>query len=498
VKPPAAPKSTTSFGAVLRHASIYSIGPIGVRIGGLLLVPLYTYNLTPAEYGIMEYLDLFAVCVTMFFSFGLSSAIYRFYYAAEDEVGRRVVVATTFLSTLAVFGSVAIIMLLLAPWIAVRFFHDPIFQRYLTILFIGFTFNAVAELGMTFVSVLQKSKVHATIKISRFLVDVALNVWFLIGLRWGVQGLLLSNMISNIGVGLLVYFLFVRPMGFSFSWNILTRMVRYGLPMAVVQLSLFIINFSDRFFLQAYSDFTQVGIYALAYKFGIMMNTLVVSNFFQIWQAKMFEVAEADDAKEFYGRVFTYLIYGLFAAGLVLAVLSGDLIRLMAPPKYGGAAGLVPLVVLAYLLHGVGTYFELGHRLKDRTKILGVILVATCVVCVGLYAILIPRWGMLGAVLATDIAFLMRAVWVYIAGRRILPLQFEFRRALLVAAVTAAAMAVRLLLPPLPLPLSIASGVAILGIYGAVMIAFVLRPAERDALRNVVRRVLPSRAPRGV
>jgi len=92
----------------------------------------------------------------------------------------------------------------------------------------------------------------------------------------------------------------------------------------------------------------------------------------------------------------------------------------------------------------------------------------------------------------------MRAVWVYIAGRRILPLQFEFRRALLVAAVTAAAMAVRLLLPPLPLPLSIASGVAILGIYGAVMIAFVLRPAERDALRNVVRRVLPSRAPRGV
>jgi len=494
VTPSAAPPPT-SFRTVLRHASIYSLGTVGIRIGGLFLVPLYTHNLTPAEYGIMEYLDLISVFIAMLFSLGLASAIYRYYYGAADEAGRRTVVATTFLTTLFLSAAVTGAMLLLAPTIADRFFHDPVFHRYLTILFVGFGFNAIAEFGMTYVSVMQKSKVYSTIKIARFLADVSLNVWFLVGLRWGVQGLLVSNLITHVAMAVFLYVVFVRPQGLNFSWNVLKGMVHYGLPLALVQICLFVINFSDRFFLQAYSDFTQVGIYALAYKFGIMMNTLVVSNFFQIWQAKSFEVANAPDAQAFFRRVFTYLVYGLFAAGLAISILAKDLIALVSPPSYGGAAPLVPLIVLAYLLHGLGTYFELGLKLRDRTQFLGVILVASCLLCVGLYALLIPRLGMLGAVLATDVAFLVRMILVYVVSQRVYPLRFEFGRTVGVAAVTAAAFGARLLLPPLPLPLSIAAGTGVLVAYGAAMVGWVLRPEERAAVLAIAKRVVPSRGP---
>lgn len=487
---PATP--ATSFRSVLRHASIYSLGTVGIRIGGLLLVPLYTYNLTPGEYGIMEYLDLISVFISMLFSLGLASSIYRYYYDAADEAGRRSVVATTFITTLCVSAVIAGIMLLLAPTIADRVFHNPLFHRYLTILFLGFAFNAIAEFGMTYVSVMQKSKVYSAIKITRFLADVSLNVWFLLGLRWGVQGLLVSNLITHVAMATFLYIVFVRPQGLAFSWSILKRMVGYGLPLALVQICLFVINFSDRFFLQAYTDFTQVGIYALAYKFGIMMNTLVVSNFFQIWQAKSFEVANEPDAEEFFRRVFTYLVYGLFAFGLAISMIAKDLITLVAPPSYSAAAPLVPLIVLAYLLHGLGTYFELGLKLRDRTRVLGVILFGSCVLCIGLYWLLIPRLGMLGAVLATDIAFLARAVLVYWVSQKVYPLRFEFMRMIWVAAVSAGALALRLLLPPLPLPLSIAAGLGTLAAYGAVMYLWVLRADERASIVSIAKRVFPS------
>ena len=482
----------TSFRSVLRHASIYSLGTVGIRIGGLLLVPLYTYNLTPGEYGIMEYLDLISVFISMLFSLGLASSIYRYYYDAADEAGRKTVVATTFITTLFTSAVIAGAMLLLAPTIAARVFHNPLFHRYLTILFIGFAFNAVAEFGMTYVSVMQKSKVYSTIKITRFLADVSLNVWFLLGLRWGVQGLLVSNLITHVAMATFLYIVFVRPQGLSFSWTILKRMVQYGLPLALVQLCLFAINFSDRFFLQAYTDFTQVGIYALAYKFGIMMNTLVVSNFFQIWQAKSFEVANAPDADEFFRRVFTYLVYGLFAAGLGISMVARDLITLVAPPSYSAASPLVPLIVLAYLLHGLGTYFELGLKLRDRTQVLGVILLGSCLLCIGLYWLLIPRLGMLGAVVATDVAFLVRAVLVYWVSQRVYPLRFEFLRMAGVAAVTATALGARLLLPPLPLALSVSAGAGLLAAYAGVMFLWVLRPDERASLVSVARRLRPS------
>jgi O-antigen/teichoic acid export membrane protein len=315
---------------------------------------------------------------------------------------------------------------------------------------------------------MQKSKVYSAIKITRFLADVSLNVWFLLGLRWGVQGLLVSNLITHVAMATFLYIVFVRPQGLAFSWSILKRMVGYGLPLALVQICLFVINFSDRFFLQAYTDFTQVGIYALAYKFGIMMNTLVVSNFFQIWQAKSFEVANEPDAEEFFRRVFTYLVYGLFAFGLAISMIAKDLITLVAPPSYSAAAPLVPLIVLAYLLHGLGTYFELGLKLRDRTRVLGVILFGSCVLCIGLYWL------------------------VYWVSQKVYPLRFEFMRMIWVAAVSAGALALRLLLPPLPLPLSIAAGLGTLAAYGAVMYLWVLRADERASIVSIAKRVFPS------
>src|SRR6185295_13121463 len=90
-----------SFANVLKHTGIYGLGNVGIRVAGLLLVPLYTYNLSPAEYGVIEYLDLTAMAIGMLFSLGLANAIYRFYYL-EPEGDRRRVVSTALLPVLAV------------------------------------------------------------------------------------------------------------------------------------------------------------------------------------------------------------------------------------------------------------------------------------------------------------------------------------------------------------------------------------------------------------
>lgn len=487
---PQGPQSSgaVSFASVLKHTGIYGLGNVGIRIAGLLLVPLYTYNLSPAEYGIIEYLDLTAMAIGMLFSLGLANAIYRFYYL-EPEGDRRRVVSTALLPVLAVSFLVSAMLLLAAPWIADAIFHDARFVHYLRLLFLGFGFNMVAEFGMTYLAVRQRSARFSAITVAKFVASALLNVLFLVVWRRGVEGILISNLITNTATGALLLVAVVRENGLAFDGALLRRMVAYGYPLVLVQVALFGINFADRFFLQASAGFTQVGIYALAYKFGIMLNTLVVASFFQVWNAKSFEVAAEAGARDFYTRVFTYFAAGLVVAWLFMSLLIRDVIAVIAPAAYSPAAFLVPLILAAYVANGVGTYFELGLKLTNRTPLLGGIFAGTCVLCLGLYALLIPRFGMLGAVLATLAAFLVKAVWIYGASRRALPIRYEFGRLGVAALLAVFLWGARSLLPPLPRIPSVAVDLAFFAAYPALLWTLGwVRPDERGALTAWLRR----------
>lgn len=485
---PSAPKpSPHSFAGVLKHAGIYGLGSVGIRVAGLLLVPLYTYNLRPAEYGVIEYLDLTAVAIGMLFSLGLANAIYRYYYDAPAGPERNRVVSTALLPVLGVSFAVAAALILCAPWLARDLFHDPRFTRYLRILFLGFGFNMVAEFGMTYLAVRLRSALYSTINVVKFVAGALLNVWFLVGLHWGVEGILVSNLITNVALGAVLLAHVIRASGIAFDGSLLRKMVAYGYPLVLVQLSLFGINFADRFFLQASAGFTQVGIYALAYKFGIMLNTLVVASFFQVWNAKSFEIANDPTAPEFYARVFRYFSLGLLTAGVGMSLVIVDVIRLVAPPSYGQAARLVPLIVVAYVLNGIGSYFELGLKLENRTPLLGAIFAGTCALCLGLYAVLIPRWGMFGAVLATVIAFAVKAVWVYVTAERAHPIRFRFAPLAMPALLAVLIWGARALMPSMPLPASVAAGLALFLVYVALIGVIGLHREERLAVSAWVR-----------
>ena len=479
---------TSSYWSVLKHAGIYGLGNIGIRVAGLLLVPLYTYNLSPAEYGIVEYLDLTTTFISMLFNLGLLTAVYRFYYRSEDPAERRAVVATAMIPSILLSILIAGIMVAVSPTLADHVYHDPRFRQYLTILFISFGFNAFAEFGMTYLAVLQRSSLYARLTVLKFVLGAGLNILFIVGLHLGVLGILYSNLIANAALGVPLIAHVVRRSGMTFSRSLFWEMVRYGYPMVVVQICLFIVNFSDRFFLQAFTSFEQVGIYALAYKFGIMLNTLVVASFFQVWNAKAFEVARDPGVDRFYTRVFTYFCVALVVAGLGMSLVIRDVVHLVAPQTYWRASGLVPWIVLAYVLNGLGTYFELGMKLRDKTGYLGWIFVATCVLCVGLYWVLIPRYGMFGAVAATVIAFLFKAVLVYVWSQRLVPIQFEFGRVGRLMLLAAGFLLVRAVLPPLPGALSVLVALSLLALFGFVVYASGwLRPEEKTSMRGWIR-----------
>lgn len=411
-----------------KHTSIYTLGNLATRAVGFMMIPVYTHFLTPREYGVLDLLDLTIILFGMIVGAGMGSAIFRFYYAAETDADRRDVVGSALLFSTLVSGVLGIGVVLGAEQVASLVFRAPGYSSFLKIALLSFWIGTAGETCRNYLRVRQRSTVFVIASLIQLVVSLALNIYFIAFRRMGVYGFLLSSLITNVlaSTALLIYT--IAETGFSFSWIKTRAMLAFGAPFVLSGMGHFILNFADRYFLNLYSGLSQVGIYALGYKFGFMLNMLAVAPFLQMWEAQMFVVEKEANAKAVYARIFEYFAAALLLVLLGISIFIRDIIRLVASPEYGSAWKIVPLVSLAYVFNGWSQYFRLGMLLTRKTKPIGIIMAGSGVLTLVLYFFLIRSYHAIGAATATLLAFAFMMVWTYAASQKLFPIPYDMKR----------------------------------------------------------------------
>jgi len=417
-----------AFRESFKHTSIYTIGNLAGKAVGFIMIPIYTHFLAPHEYGVMDMLDLTIVLIGMLVGMGMGSAIFRFYYSSEVDRDRQEVIGSALWFSAAITGLVALVVAALARPASSLIFRSPIYAHFLQIAILAFWLSTLAETCKTYLRVKQRSVFFVTVSLVQLALSLSLNIYLIAFRRMGVMGFLLSSVISNTVIAAALMLYTVSEVGLHFSMTKTRQMLDYGLPFVFSGIGLFVLNFADRYFLNAFAGLDAVGVYALAYKFGFTINVLAVAPFLQMWQAQMFLIERERDAKETYVRMFEY-----FAAFILLAVLAVSLfieyiLKIAAGPEYFSAYALVPLVALAYVFSGWAQYFRLGMLLTRRTRPIATIMAGTGVVTLALYWVLIRRYHAMGAAVATVLSFALMAAWTFIVSQRIYPIPYRPRR----------------------------------------------------------------------
>ena len=73
---------------------VYGLGRVAGNLVGLILLPVYTYHLSVAEYGLLDNLFVLAMLMTTLVPLGLPDALQRFWFQRETVRWRREVVGT--------------------------------------------------------------------------------------------------------------------------------------------------------------------------------------------------------------------------------------------------------------------------------------------------------------------------------------------------------------------------------------------------------------------
>ena len=476
---------STEIGTAVRHSFIYGMGGVLVRLLGFLLLPFFTHYLSPRDYGVLEILDTSMSLLGMFLNMGITAALLRYYGAAQTKEERRKVVGTVFVFAVTTGLLVFALGLAALPTASRLIFGPTIPPTYLLLSFTYFVLGYIGNIPVTYLRAKESSGRVVWIDTLGTLGILILSIVFLAGFKMAILGMLLSSLIVGCVKLVVVVKWMVPDMSLRLDWNLLRRILRFGAPLVFANLTIFILNFSDRFFLQRLASLEVVGIYALGYKFGYLLNFIVIQPFNMMWQARMYAVARRPDAQQVFAQVFALYSYALILAALGLSLVSREVVRLMVDPRYAAGAQVVGIVALAYVFLGIAYYVQLAMYLNHRTGLVGGVSAMAAVVNIGANYFFISRFGMMGAALATLIGFMVLAIGSYYCSERVFAMHLPVGRVCQGLCVAVALYMLDQRLNPSAVLSAIALKCLLLVIFAATLRLRLLSAEELGTLRSL-------------
>lgn len=476
----------TQKGGLARNTLVYGAGIVARRIASFIMLPVYTQYLTPADYGLLELLQLTVDIAVILVSAGTTAGLLRFYFKAEDERERNSIMVTAFAMLTALNGIATIALLLGAGPIAEGVLRGAGSATLVRIIALDLLLQGAISVPMTLMQARGRAMLHSMTSLVTLLGQLGLNILFVVVLRMGVEGVLLSTVITHLlGGGFLVVWM-LRQTGWHMSRSAVRDLRRFAVPYQLTTAGTFILTFGDRFVIQAVRSAGEVGLYSLAYKFGFLLATVAVTPFMTAWNPERFAVAALPrgERDRMYSSGFRYLNMVVLSAAVGIALFVDPLLTIMSDPAFHGAARLVPIIVLAYVFQAWSDVVKFGIDASEQTRYVTYATWGAAAPLVAGYLLLIPPYGGYGAAIATLVGFVVRFGLMFAFAQRVWPVRYDWAAIVsLLAWAIATIVAYHVVAPQ-----TLVAQLALASIVGAIYLvggaAMALRSEERDRLRR--------------
>jgi O-antigen/teichoic acid export membrane protein len=208
------------------------------------------------------------------------------------------------------------------------------------------------------------------------------------------------------------------------------RQLIFGLPLIIGALSTPILSISDRYFLNIFLPLEQVGIYNIVYKFGMIINMLLVTPLIMGIGPFMYRLKELTKEHNYFSDImFYYSVLGSVFV-IIISILTMPMIALFSTEEYLVAANIVPIITVAYLINGYKTFFAISIAIKNKTIIVGIIATIGIIANLILNYFLIQKFNLIGAAWATIISYFLITMMYYILAKPMTDIDWDMPRIL--------------------------------------------------------------------
>jgi O-antigen/teichoic acid export membrane protein len=391
---------------------VYLTATVLSRLGGFVLIPLYTRGLTEGEYGDYSLAVSAIALLPVLLSLGLNSTIPKaFFGEADPEVATRrvgglaraalVLTAVGCLVGVGVAVAVSRRSGLFAPWEAS--------------CVMAAVFGAMASsVPDAYFRARQRPVPAAAFQLAQFFLSVTAGVVLVRFFHRGLRGSLEALAVTNLVVGCVALaFIQLRLPGRA-DRTMLRTALAFSLPLIPHFVANWMQGAIDRWLLKSFGLTAQLGNYALASQLASPIVMIILA-WNDTTSARLGEIFR-DGGVTAMLRVRRRLYLGYVAIpivfGMLLLAVRPLIVAVLGAGKFSAAARLLPLLVGSMVFEVL--YYPSSNLLyfAGQTRAIAAVTLSSAALSVLLNVVMIPRWGVEGAIAARTSALVVRSLLI--------------------------------------------------------------------------------------
>ncbi len=415
--------------------AIYGIPSIVGRSINFLLIFIFAGVFTPDL--IAPHVEFYAYAGFFFvvLPHGMETAFFNFARSKEKYQD----VFTTAMTSLVIAVSVFVVLMLSNKSSVGSFVGYPDNLSYVMWFTLIMAVDVLKSVPYALLRYLNKAKKFATVKSIGIVINVALNVFFIVyypritNTDANIEFIFIINLVaSGIELALVSSDIF-QNLG-SASLLLWKKMFRYSWPLILLGLAGMVNETFDRLAMRKLLPIDtvdyEIGVYGTFYKLSMLM-TIFIQAFRYAVEPFFFAQADKDDAKSSYVLIMNWFVFACGGIFLVVSLFKDEIahlfIRLPEYHDHQDALFIVPILLIANLLLGVFFNLSIWYKLNDKTKLGALISIIGATLTLILLYIYVPVYGFKAAAITTLIAYSSMTVLSYFLGQKYYPVNYNVK-----------------------------------------------------------------------
>lgn len=378
------------------NSFLFALGSFGSKLITFIMLPLYTVALSQSEYGISDLVLTSTSLLLPVISLSIYESMLRFGMDSKYE-SKKILSNSVFVTSIS-----SIILITSVP---IVFLLDIKYGYFVLFLLILQSFQSLLS---QYAKATDKIRIFALNGILLSLLTAVLNIVFLVVLKMGIIGYLVSLILAYLFSNLWLIIMLHITNDLSrkdIDFRLIKEMLNYSIPLIPNSIAFWINNTANRYFILFFLGSTMNGIFAIANKIPSLLSILN-SIFFQSWQMSAIEEYDSKDKSKFYTDVFNVYSKFLFFGTSFILVFLKLIVQVAVSDNFYEAWKYVPFLLLTVVYSSFSSFLGTNYIAAKKTRGVFFTTIIGAVINLVLNLILIPIIRLNGAGISSMISFL--------------------------------------------------------------------------------------------
>ena len=335
------------------------------KLISFLLFPLLATYFSVVEYGTIDYVQSFTTLLVLSLTFGLDSALVRFFYDNNKTQNRKQLITEIFFFELFIIGI----------YLIVAFFFKNEIVELIQIKINGFIGVVILQVPFILLMNFCQNILKWTFQRKQFLTISITYLFSLLGycllgvyyLKFNIYYYFLGSLIIQIIFSFVALLTISKWIFIIKKWIFIKSMLRYALPLGIVSILTASYPFIEKNLVLFYTSEYSLGVYSIIYKYCFIILIIIYS--FQIaWGPISYSIYKEKDAQKKFNTVINILTFMVCQAILIIFLLSDYIMSWFFVNEFNEMYLLIFPLSFAIGIQGINSMLEASIHLSKKTN----------------------------------------------------------------------------------------------------------------------------------